>query len=92
MSKLAGTKTQKNLMESCRRVMARTKYDFYASKAKKNYVQISNILQRPPTEKEYAKYGLLVHGIGSTMDNLESADKAKDMNGQKCMQTLQRKL
>lgn len=77
MSKLAGTKTEKNLMDAfAGESMARTKYDFYASKAKKDgYVQISEIFEETANnEKEHAKMWFkLVHGIGKTMENLESA-------------------
>ena len=70
-------KTYKNLATAfAGESQARTKYDFYASKAKKEgYVQISNIFaETANNEKEHAKIWFkLVHGIDSTMDNLESA-------------------
>ena len=45
MKSLKGTKTEKNLQEAfAGESMARNKYTFFASKAKKDgYVQISNI-------------------------------------------------
>ncbi len=77
MEKLKGTKTEKNLMDAfAGESMARNKYTFYSSKAKKEgYVQISNIFaETAANEKEHAELWFkLVHGIGSTMDNLISA-------------------
>ncbi len=74
MKNLKGTKTQKNLEEAfAGESMARNKYTFFASKAKKDgYVQISNFfLETAGNEKEHAEiwYKLLA-GIGSTPDNL----------------------
>ena len=50
MKSLKGTKTEKNLQEAfAGESMARNKYTFFASKAKKDgYVQISNILVQVP--------------------------------------------
>ena len=55
---LKGTKTEKNLNEAfAGESMARNKYTYYASKAKKDgYVQISNIFEQTANnEKEHAK-------------------------------------
>ena len=47
MKELKGTKTEKNLMEAfAGECQARTKYTYYASKAKKDgYVQIANLFE-----------------------------------------------
>ncbi|WFA08334.1 rubrerythrin [Tissierella sp. Yu-01] len=58
MTKLKGTKTEKNLMHSfAGESQARTRYTYYASQAKKEgYVQISNIFtETAENEKEHAK-------------------------------------
>ena len=77
MSKLAGTKTEKNLMDAfAGESMARNKYTFYASKAKKEgYVQISRVFEETAgNEKEHAElWYKLFHGIGDTVQNLEDA-------------------
>jgi len=77
MSKYAGTKTEKNLMEAfAGESQARTKYDFYASQAKKaGYVQIQNIfMETALNEKEHAKLWFKeFHGIGDVPDNLSDA-------------------
>ena len=55
---LKGTKTEKNLNEAfAGESMARNKYTYYASKAKKDgYVQIANIFEQTANnEKEHAK-------------------------------------
>ena len=55
---LKGTKTEKNLLEAfAGESMARNKYTYYASKAKKEgYVQIANIFEQTANnEKEHAK-------------------------------------
>ena len=55
---------------------ARNKYDYYASKAKKDgYEQIAAIFQETANnEKEHAKLWFkLFHGINSTLDNLLDA-------------------
>ena len=74
MKNLKGTKTQKNLEEAfAGESMARNKYTFFASKAKKEgYVQVANFfLETAGNEKEHAEiwYKLLA-GIGSTSENL----------------------
>lgn len=77
MKDLKGTKTEKNLLEAfAGESMARNKYSYFASKAKKEgYVQISNIFtETADNEKEHAKMWLkLLSGIGSTEENLAAA-------------------
>ncbi len=78
MSQLKGTKTEKNLLEAfAGESMARNKYTYYASKAKKDgYVQIAELFEETAAnEKEHAKiwYKLLNDGIGSTAENLKAA-------------------
>ena len=75
---IKGTKTEKNLLEAfAGESMARNKYTFFASKAKKEgYVQISNIFEETAkNEKEHAEiwYKLLHDGVGTTTQNLEDA-------------------
>lgn len=75
---LKGTKTEANLMTAfAGESQARTKYTYYASKAKKDgYVQISNIFQETAdNEKEHAKlwFKLLHDGMPDTMTNLKDA-------------------
>ena len=67
MSNLKGTKTEKNLMEAfAGESMARNKYSYYASKAKKDgFVQIAEMFEETAAnEKEHAKiwYKLLNNG------------------------------
>ena len=68
MSNLKGTKTEKNLMEAfAGESMARNKYTYFASKAKKDgYEQISALfLETANNEKEHAKIWFkLLSGIG----------------------------
>ena len=71
---LKGTKTEKNLLEAfAGESMARNKYTYYASKAKKEgYVQIANIFEQTANnEKEHAKlwFKLLHNGKTDTMEN-----------------------
>lgn len=78
MKSLKGTKTEANLMAAFSgESMARNKYDYYASKAKKDgYEQIARIFSETAlNEKEHAKMWFkMVHGgIGSTQDNLKDA-------------------
>ena len=79
MKSLKGTKTEKNLQEAfAGESMARNKYTFFASKAKKDgYVQISNIfLETAANEKEHAElwYKYLNGGkVSDTATNLEDA-------------------
>ena len=79
MKDLKGTKTEKNLMEAfAGESMARNKYTFFASKAKKDgYVQISKIFEETAAnEKEHAElwYKFLNGGkISGTEANLADA-------------------
>ena len=90
---LKGTKTEANLQTAfAGESMARNKYTYFASKAKKDgYVQIANIFEETAAnEKEHAKmwYKLLNGGaVGSTIENL----KAGTMSGQICMISLQKR-
>ena len=76
---LKGSKTEQNLMTAyAGEAQARTKYDYYASRAKKDgYVQIANIFtETAGNEKEHAKLWFkLLHGGGipATEDNLKDA-------------------
>ncbi|MBO4813892.1 MAG: rubrerythrin family protein [Muribaculaceae bacterium] len=79
MKDLKGTKTEKNLLEAfAGESMARNKYSYWASKAKKDgYQQIAAIFEETAdNEKEHAKmwFKLLEGGgIKSTPENLEAA-------------------
>ena len=77
MAELKGSKTEKNLMEAfAGESMARNKYSYYASKAKKDgYVQIAELFEETAAnEKEHAKIWFkLLNGIGSTEENLKAA-------------------
>ncbi|MBQ7056974.1 MAG: rubrerythrin family protein, partial [Bacteroidaceae bacterium] len=79
MKELKGTKTEKNLMEAFTgESMARNKYTYFASKAKKDgYVQIAAIFEETAAnEKEHAKLWykyLNGGGISDTLANLEDA-------------------
>ncbi len=79
MKDLKGTKTEKNLQEAfAGESMARNKYTYFASKAKKDgYVQIAAIFEETAgNEKEHAKmwYKYLNGGkVGDTIFNLEDA-------------------
>ena len=78
MAKLKGSKTEQNLETAfAGESMARNKYTYYASKAKKDgYVQISELFEETANnEKEHAKiwFKLLHDGIGETKDNLVDA-------------------
>lgn len=74
---LKGSQTEKNLWAAfAGESQARNKYDYYASKAKKDgYVQISKIFtETAKNEKEHAKIWFkLVEGIGDTAANLKAA-------------------
>ena len=74
---LKGSKTEKNLMAAfAGESQARNKYDYFASKAKKDgYEQIAAIFQETAlNEKEHAKMWFkLFAGIGSTPENLLAA-------------------
>jgi rubrerythrin len=79
MKELKGTKTEKNLMEAfAGESMARNKYTYFASKAKKDgYVQIAAIFEETAAnEKEHAKmwYKYLNGGsVSDTVANLTDA-------------------
>ena len=77
MATLKGSKTEQNLMAAfAGESQARNKYDYYASKAKKDgYEQIAAIFSETANnEKEHAKLWFkLFHGINSTLDNLLDA-------------------
>ena len=79
MANLAGTKTEKNLMEAfAGESQARNKYTYFASKAKKEgYEQIAAIFEETAgNEREHAKmwFKLLCGGeIPGTADNLTAA-------------------
>ncbi|MBE5869581.1 MAG: rubrerythrin family protein [Lachnospiraceae bacterium] len=78
MANIKGTKTEENLaIAFAGESMARNKYTYFASKAKKDgYVQIANIFEETANnEKEHAKmwFKLLNGGIGTTEANLLAA-------------------
>ena len=77
MSKYAGTKTEKNLMEAfAGESQARNKYTFFASAAKKaGYEQLAALyLETADQEKEHAKMWFKeFHGIGTVEENLADA-------------------
>ena len=79
MKELKGTKTEQNLQAAfAGESMARNKYTYYASKAKKDgYVQIAKIFEETAAnEKEHAKIWFkLLHGgaVPGTLENLNDA-------------------
>lgn len=79
MKELKGTKTERNLQEAfAGESMARNKYSYFASKARKDgYEQIAAIFEETANnEKEHAKLWFkLLHGgeIPDTMENLADA-------------------
>ena len=78
MKTLKGSKTEQNLLSAfAGESMARNKYSYYASKAKKEgFVQIANIFEETAAnEKEHAKmwFKLLHDGVPSTAENLLDA-------------------
>ena len=79
MKDLKGTKTEKNLLEAfAGESMARNKYSYYASRAKKDgYEQIAALFEETAAnEKEHAKlwFKYLEGGsIQDTMSNLKAA-------------------
>ena len=85
MKDLKGTKTERNLMEAfAGESMARNKYTFFASKAKKDgYVQISKIFEETAAnEKEHAElwYKYLNGGkISDTAANLADAAAGEEI-------------
>ena len=84
MANLKGTKTEKNLLEAfAGESMARNKYTYFASKAKKDgYVQIAELFEATANnEKEHAKiwFKLLCGGaIPGTADNLLAAAQGEN--------------
>lgn len=82
MKSLKGTQTEKNLQEAfAGESMARTKYDFYASVAKKEgYEQMSRIFAETAlNEKEHAKLWFkLLDGINKTKENLVAAAEGEN--------------
>lgn len=82
MSKYAGTKTEKNLMEAFSgESQARNKYTYYASAARKaGFVQMANIFEETANqEKEHAKMWFKeLEGIGNTAQNLEAAAEGEN--------------
>ena len=84
MQNLKGTKTEKNLMEAfAGESMARNKYTYFASKAKKDgFVQISKIFEETAdNEKEHAKMWykyLNGGGVDDTVTNLLHAAEGEN--------------
>nr|WP_276791327.1 MULTISPECIES: rubrerythrin family protein [Tepidanaerobacter] len=82
MMELKGSKTEKNLLEAfAGESMARNKYNFFASIAKKEgYEQIMGVFQETAdNEKEHAKMWAKYLGlIGDTKKNLEEAAKGEN--------------
>lgn len=82
MKELKGTKTEANLKAAfAGESQARVKYEYYASKAKKDgYVQIANIFEETSrNEKEHAKIWFkLLQGIGETTENLAHAAEGEN--------------
>ena len=76
-NKYAGTKTEQNLLTAfAGESQARNKYDYFASKAKKEgYDQIAEIFAKTAlNEKEHAKLWFKeLEGIGDTPQNLSAA-------------------
>ena len=77
MSKYAGTQTEKNLQAAfAGESLARNKYTFFASRAKKDgFEQIAELFSKTAdNEKEHAKMWYKeLFGIGDTAENLETA-------------------
>ena len=82
MSKYAGTKTEKNLMEAfAGESQARNKYTYYASAAKKaGYEQLAALyLETADQEKEHAKMWFKeFHGIHDVEANLTDAAQGEN--------------
>jgi rubrerythrin len=82
MAELKGSKTEANLKTAfAGESEARNKYTYYASKAKKDgYVQIAALFEDTANnEKEHAKLWFkLLHGIGSTAENLKDAAEGEN--------------
>lgn len=81
-SKYVGTKTEKNLMEAfAGESQARNKYKYFAQKAAlEGYEQISAIfMETSEQESQHAKMWYQeFHGIGDTMENLETAAQGEN--------------
>ena len=80
---LKGSRTEANLLAAfAGESQARNKYEFFASKARKDgYVQMATIFEETAAnEKEHAKiwYKLLHDGIGSTPENLVHAAEGEN--------------
>ena len=80
---LKGTKTEANLQTAfAGESMARNKYTYYASKAKKDgYEQIAELFEATANnEKEHAKlwFKLLHNGVGATEENLLDAAQGEN--------------
>ena len=81
---LEGSKTEKNLLKALQgEALARVKYEFYSSKAKKDgYVQLSEIFKEASdNEKEHAKVWFkLLHGgeFNDTLSNLDEAIETEE--------------
>ncbi|MBQ7852014.1 MAG: rubrerythrin family protein [Muribaculaceae bacterium] len=84
MAELKGSKTEKNLMEAfAGESMARNKYTYYASKARKDgYEQIAKIFEETANnEKEHAKIWFKIlhdEDIPSTAENLLDAAQGEN--------------
>ena len=84
MAELKGSKTEKNLMEAfAGESMARNKYTYYASKARKDgYEQIAKIFEETANnEKEHAKIWFQIlhdEDIPSTAENLLDAAQGEN--------------
>ncbi len=84
MKELKGTKTEKNLMEAfAGESMARNKYTYYASKARKEgYEQIAALFEETAiNEKEHAKLWFkFLHGgeVPDTIENLKDAAEGEN--------------
>ena len=84
MKELKGTKTEKNLMEAfAGESMARNKYSYFASRAKKDgYQQIAALFEETAAnEKEHAKlwFKYLEGGsVKDTMSNLKAAAEGEN--------------
>lgn len=82
MSRYAGTKTEKNLMDAfAGESQARNKYTYYASAAKKaGYEQLASLyLETADQEKEHAKMWFKeFHGIGDIEVNLTDAAEGEN--------------
>lgn len=81
-NKYSGTQTEKNLEAAfAGESMARNKYSYFASKAKKDgYEQIAAIFQQTAdNEKEHAKLWFKeLNGIGNTAENLAHAAEGEN--------------